>query len=120
MEAEKEVSITIRGIPESVKNRFAEFCTLNRISMQDMLKNFIIGAYVPDSALKDFSKIQLVNEFLYNRPDVIDKFILEREPMYNNVLDFQKGALRHNFVAMNPTYIFDSITKWIENSSNTQ
>lgn len=108
------VSITIKGINKKAKDNFALFCTMFGKSMNEVLKDFINGAYVPNPTQRQYMMMQTLNNLLLNNPSLIDEFILEQEPMYKFLDNFQKNASRFTFVNMNPTYFFNKYSAWLQ------
>ena len=108
------ISITIKGIDKKAKENFALFCTMSGKSMNEVLKDFINGAYAPDNTQRQYMMIQTVNNLLLNNPKLIDTFILQQEPMYGCLDDFQKKSARFTFVGMNPSYIFEKYNNWLQ------
>lgn len=112
--SEDLVSITIKGVDKKAKDNFALFCTMLGKSMNEVLRDFINGVYVPDHMQKQYMMMQTLNHLLLNNPSLIDEFILQQEPMYQFLDSFQRNAARVTFVSMNPTYIFEKYSAWIQ------
>ncbi|MDR1443652.1 MAG: hypothetical protein LBI94_02120 [Treponema sp.] len=110
-------SVTVKGIPLAAKENFSLFCTMQNKTMQEVLRDFICSVYAPNPQEKQFMIFQVVNNLSQKNPDLIDKFILKQEPFFGNLSDWQRNAARINFVAMNPSYIYNEFNKWLESET---
>lgn len=108
------VSITIKGINKKAKDNFSLFCTMFGKSMNEVLKDFINGAYVPNPTQRQYMIMQTLNNLLLNNPSLIDEFILEQEPLFAHLSEIQKVNNRMIFCSLNPTYIYEKYIDWLE------
>ncbi|WP_024468099.1 hypothetical protein [Treponema pedis] len=114
MVEDKTISITIKGISKEAKDNFLLFCAMRRASMQSVLKEFIYSVISFDKGTRNYMMLQTVNNVVQENPALIDKFIIEQEPLFAHLSEIQKVNNRMMFCSLNPTYIYEKYIDWLE------
>lgn len=113
---EQMSSVMIRNVPVEAKRNFENICTANGITLQESIRQYI-------SSFGKLDEMQVILQTAYalcfNRPDLVDMFIAEREPFYMTLQDGpQKVMMRQNFVVSNPSHIFQRYAEELRKKEN--